>query len=246
MVNRIHVGCAGWSIPAEDRNNFGEGESALARYATRFSCVEINSSFHRPHRPATYARWAATVPAGFRFSVKLPKTISHEAGLRGAGPLLDRFLAEAGHLGDRLGALLLQLPPGLAFDARVATTFFAMLRRRTDLPMACEPRHASWFTPAAVDLLQRHAISRVAADPPRHPAGAAPAADIGCAYWRWHGSPRIYYSAYPAPALESLAEQVRQARQPGQVPWVIFDNTAHGRATGNALHLQRLLENDHA
>jgi len=243
---KVRVGCAGWSIAAEDRSAFGEGESALARYATRFTCTEINSSFYRPHRPATYACWAATVPLGFRFSVKLPKTISHEAGLRATGPLLDRFLAEAEHLGDRLGALLLQLPPGLAFDARVAATFFAMLRRRTPTPVACEPRHASWFTPAATDLLQRHAVSRVAADPPRHPAAAVPAADPRCAYWRWHGSPRIYYSAYPAPALEALAGQVRQACQPGQVPWVIFDNTAHGKATGNALHLQRLLENEHA
>lgn len=246
MVSGIHVGCAGWSIPAGDRNAFGEGESALARYATRFTCTEINSSFYRPHRPATYARWAAAVPAGFLFSVKVPKTISHDAGLRGTGPLLDRFLAEAGQLGDRLGALLLQLPPGLVFEARVATTFFAMLRRRTDTAVACEPRHASWFTPAAEDALRRHAIARVAADPARHPAGVVPAAAEQCAYWRWHGSPRIYYSAYEPCALAALAAQVQAAHRPAHTAWVIFDNTAHGKATGNALHLQRLLENDHA
>ena len=242
MEAKVRVGCAGWSIAAEDRSAFGEGESALARYATRFTCTEINSSFYRPHRPATYARWAATVPLGFRFSVKLPKTISHEAGLRATGPLLDRFLAEAEHLGDRLGALLLQLPPALAFDARVAATFFAMLRRRTPTPVACEPRHASWFTPAATDLLQRHAVSRVAADPPRHPAAAVPAADPRCAYWRWHGSPRTYYSDYDEQALHRLAAEVRAASTEGHPCWVIFDNTAHGFATANALRLLALLE----
>ena len=246
VVPHILVGCAGWSIPADDRAAFGEGESALARYATRFSCTEINSSFHRPHRPATYARWAATVPAGFRFSVKLPRTISHDARLQGAGALLDRFLDEAGHLGEHLGAFLLQLPPSLAFDARHAATFFAKLRRRTALPVACEPRHASWFTPSAEGMMQRHAIARVAADPPQHPEGAVPVVQGGCAYWRWHGSPRVYYSAYEAAALTALAAQVRTAHTKGMTSWVIFDNTAHGKATGNALHLKHQLETSHA
>src|SRR5690606_3126706 len=156
-VGRIRIGCAGWSIPGRYAGLFGEGDSALARYATRFDVAEINSSFYRPHQ------------RGFRFSVKLPQEISHELGLRGAGPALDRFQAQMDGLGGRLGGFLLQLPPGLALDGRSAAAFFAMFRRRSDAPLACEPRHASWFTPRAEDLFACHGVSRVGADPPRVP-----------------------------------------------------------------------------
>jgi hypothetical protein len=78
-IRKARIGCAGWSIPAAHRDRFGGGASALARYATRLHCVEINSSFHRSHKRETYARWAAAVPAQFRFAVKMPRTISHDA-----------------------------------------------------------------------------------------------------------------------------------------------------------------------
>jgi len=238
---RIRIGTAGWSIPKAYTDAFGAGDSALARYATALDAVEINSSFYRPHQAATYARWAATVPADFRFSVKLPQTISHELALRGAGPALDRFLDQAGGLGRKLGGLLLQLPPSLAFDGRSAASFFGMLRRRTDLPLTCEPRHASWFAPAADALLLRYGVSRAAADPARVPAAAVPGADPSWPYFRWHGSPRIYYSAYEEPALEVLAAEVLAWAKGRQRPWVMFDNTAHGFAIRDALRLKTLL-----
>jgi uncharacterized protein YecE (DUF72 family) len=239
-VGRIRVGCAGWSIPGRHRALFDGGDSQLARYATRFDAVEINSSFYRPHRHETYRRWAGSVPRGFRFSVKLPRTISHDLRLRGAGPALDRFLAEVDGLGSRLGALLLQLPPSLAFDARQASTFLRLFRRRSDTPLACEPRHASWFTPRADELLRMHGATRVAADPARVPAAAVPGGDTRWSYWRWHGAPRMYYSAYPDDALAELVGQLRAA--PGRgTAWVILDNTAHGHAVDDAARLQSLL-----
>ncbi|MDH5834440.1 DUF72 domain-containing protein [Luteimonas kalidii] len=239
-MSRIRVGCAGWSIPGRHRDLFDPGASQLARYATRFDAVEINSSFYRPHRRETYRRWAASVPRGFRFSVKLPRTVSHELRLRGTGPALDRFLAEVDGLGSRLGALLLQLPPSLAFDARQVSAFLRMFRRRSDAPLACEPRHASWFTPRVDDLLSTHAVTRVAADPARVPDAARPGGDTRWTYWRWHGAPRMYYSAYPDDALRALAEQVRAARGRGAA-WVILDNTAHGHAVADAARLQSML-----
>ena len=211
----------------------------LARYATRFPVVEINSSFYRPHQRKTYERWSASVPADFRFSVKLPQTISHELALRGAGPALDRFFEQAGGLGRKLGGLLLQLPPSLAFDARSAATFFRVLRSRSAVPVACEPRHASWFTAQAEALLQRYRIARVAADPARFPEAAVPAGDARWRYWRWHGSPRIYYSEYGDAAVAELAAQVRVRGSARTRTWVIFDNTAHGFAIPDAVRLQR-------
>lgn len=239
---RVRCGCAGWSIPAADRAAFGDGASVLQRYATRFDAVEINSSFHRPHRASTYARWADSVPEDFRFSVKLPRSISHDARLQGTGALLDAFLAQAGALGTRLGCLLLQLPPSAVFDAPVAARFFAMLRRRWDGGVVCEPRHASWFLPQAQALLARHRIARCAADPAPVPDAATPGATAGPQYWRWHGAARIYYSSYDDSALQTLADAVRNAAHPQAERWVIFDNTAAGLAVPNALQLQRLLQ----
>lgn len=234
----IRIGCAGWSIASRDAALFEAGDSALARYATRFDTAEINSSFYRPHRATTYARWAATVPARFRFSVKLPRAITHEARLGGCGPALDAFFDAAGALGDRLGCVLVQLPPSLVFDARLASTFFAMLARRWQGPVACEPRHASWSEERAEAVLCRHQVARVAADPARHGADATPGGHPGFAYWRWHGAPKIYYSDYAPAALDAIAASVRAGPKDA---WVVFDNTAAGHATSNAAALQSRL-----
>ncbi|MET7142188.1 DUF72 domain-containing protein [Xanthomonas sp. PPL139] len=237
----IRVGCAGWSIASTQRTLVGDGASQLARYATRFDAVEINSTFYRAHRASTYQRWADSVPAAFRFSAKVPRTITHDARLYRVAPLLQTFLGEVGHLGDKLGCLLVQLPPSLAFDARTAATFFAMLRRRWHGGIACEPRHASWFSARAEALWQRHRIARVAADPALNATAAQPAGTATPAYWRWHGAPRIYYSDYADATLRNLAERVVAATpHPGDT-WVIFDNTALGHALDNAATLQAQL-----
>src|ERR1700733_604079 len=114
----LWVGTAGWSVPSRYAAELPPGGSHLERYARRLDAVEINSSFYRPHQRKTYQRWAWSVPAGFRFSVKLPKAMTHEQRLADCGALLDRFVSEVTGLGDRLGVLLVQLPPQLAFDGR--------------------------------------------------------------------------------------------------------------------------------
>src|SRR6187455_1643415 len=105
----IYVGVAGWPIPKPHAGLFPETGSHLQRYAARFNAVEINSSFYRPHRPATYARWAASVPPDFRFAVKVPREITHRRRLVEVDDLLERFPGEATHLGEKLGPLLVQL-----------------------------------------------------------------------------------------------------------------------------------------
>jgi uncharacterized protein YecE (DUF72 family) len=139
------IGTAGWSIATREAEHFpGEG-SALERYVARFPGVEINSSFHRPHRKSTWERWGSVVPDDFRFSVKLPKTITHKQKLVDCEELLPPFLDEASGLGGKLAVLLVQLPPSLAFDAEIAESFFALLRDGSPAAIACEPRHLSWF-----------------------------------------------------------------------------------------------------
>ena len=235
------IGCAGWSVATAHAHLFEGGGSVLARYASRFNAVEINSSFHRSHKRDTYQRWSDAVPGNFRFTAKLPKWVTHEQRLQGCGPSLDRFLLEVAGLGDKLAGLLVQLPPSLAYDARVAATFFAMLRRRTDLPLACEPRHASWFEAPAESLWQRHSVTRVAADPARLEAAQRVGGAGPWRYWRWHGSPRMYYSAYSDEALDELAAEIRRDTPAGVQAWILFDNTAHSHATNDAARLQQRL-----
>ncbi|WP_332827740.1 DUF72 domain-containing protein [Ramlibacter sp.] len=236
------VGTAGWALPREVQDRFGPGDSHLARYAGVFPVTEINSSFHRPHKPSLYGKWAASVPAGFRFCAKLPKTITHERRLADCEGLVEEFLSQARGLGDKLACLLVQLPPSFVFDATLAAAFLEMLRRRWHGALAMEPRHATWFEADADTLLRAHEVARVLADPVRHAAGAAPGGWPGRIYLRLHGSPRMYYSSYEAGLLQALAQRIRAAEEAGAEVWCIFDNTASGAATGDALALQRLLE----
>ena len=233
----IIVGTAGWSIAGKDRAAFGAGESGLARYATRFGGVEINSSFHRPHRPETWARWAAEVPADFRFAVKLPKTITHERKLVDCDGLVGDFLAEASGLGGKLAVLLLQLPPKLVFEPVVAERFLAGLAAATPARLVCEPRHPDWFEAAPDALLRRLGISRVAADPAVVPEAATPGGCLDLLYWRLHGSPQRYRSSYDDGRLDLYAAALDRAQREGRSAWCIFDNTASSAASGDALGL---------
>ena len=231
----VRIGTAGWSIPKEAAAAFPLDGIHLERYARVFDAAEINSSFHRPHRASTYQRWAAAVPETFRFAVKIPKTITHVSRLHEVEPLLDRFLAEAAGLANKLGPLLVQLPPSLAFATAPAERFLRDLRARVDGPIACEPRHASWFAPEVDVLLSELRIGRVAADPAPVPEASRPGGWPGLTYCRLHGSPRIYYSAYSNETVEAVVAQLAIRAADGSECWCIFDNTAAGAATANAL-----------
>ena len=238
----MRIGTAGWSVPGRYAGRFPPGGTHLQRYARALNAAEINTSFYRPHRRQTYERWAASVPPDFRFAVKLPKTATHGARLVGTEAILDGFFGEVAGLGDRLGPLLVQLPPKLDFEADVAAGFFAALRERHAGPVACEPRHASWFAPEADALLAAHRVARVAADPPAGaPEAAVPGGWPGLAYHRLHGSPRVYFSDYPTEVLVALAGRLRAAADAGAEVWCIFDNTAGSQALGDALETMDLV-----
>ncbi len=231
------VGCAGWSIPGPLAERFPGAGPHLGRYARRLSVTEINSSFHRPHRPGTYARWAATVGPSFRFSVKVPKEVTHRRRLVDAEEPLTQFVAEIAPLGTRLGPLLVQLPPSLSFDPEVVRRFLAVLAACHGGPVVCEPRHPSWFGHAAEELLRDHRVARVAADPAPVPEAAVPGGWPGLVYRRLHGTPVTYRSAYDDAALEAVATTMLAETARGVPSWCIFDNTASGAAPGDALRL---------
>jgi uncharacterized protein YecE (DUF72 family) len=233
----ILVGTAGWSLPRDLQDQFAEGDSHLARYASRFPVAEINSSFHRPHKPSLYQRWADAVPAHFRFSAKLPRTITHEKRLLDCEGLLLEFLAQAGTLGTKLGCLLVQLPPKFGYVDEPARVFFRRLHELFGCAVAFEARHPSWFSEAATSLLRESRVGRVIADPAAGQPGPHVPTSEDTVYVRLHGSPRIYYSRYAPEYVESVRRALAQQLAAGRTCWCIFDNTAAFEAVPNALQL---------
>ncbi len=233
------IGTAGWTIPRESAPRFpGEG-TQLERYALQLNAVEIDSSFYHSHLPQTYARWAACTPQGFRFAIKVPKEVTHLRRLMDVAPL-ERFTDETSTLGEKLGTWLLQLPPGLAYNPVTVERFFERMRTLFDGNVACEPRHSTWFTPEVDRMLSLFRVARVAADPAISPLGTRPGGWSGLVYYRLHGSPRMYTSAYPAEFIGAFTQIVSRAAASAPV-WCIFNNTAEGAAIENAFTLKVLL-----
>jgi uncharacterized protein YecE (DUF72 family) len=239
----FRIGLAGWSeavsrrsasFPAPVRD--GEKVPALGRYASVFDFVEINASFYRQFRAETYARWAAETPNDFRFAVKLPRLITHFTRLKNPD-LIGPFLGTVSGLGEKLAALLVQLPPSLAFDSAVAAVFLDALRASYGGALVCEPRHPSWLANEARDLLASHRIGLVSTVVPEAMKEAGDA-DVPL-YVRLHGTPRRYYSAYTGEQLAQLAEFLRL--NPRRQRFVVFDNTASGAAVKNAMELRERL-----
>jgi uncharacterized protein YecE (DUF72 family) len=232
---RIRVGLAGWGNPPAKRIERAADQTHLSYYAAHFSCVEINSSFYRPHKSATYARWRDETPAAFRFSVKMPRSITHESRLKRRTAEVGRFYGEISALQSKLAVVLVQLPPSLEFNARVVRNFFSVAPPRRGTKIVCEPRHPSWFTSAAQSVLQDAGVSRVAADPARCPGAEVPGGARRFAYYRWHGSPRMYYSKYSQAQLANFAAAVTTNK--ATETWCLFDNTALYAAWDDALQL---------
>lgn len=233
------IGCAGWALPLAAQHEFPPEGSHLERYSARFNAVEINSSFHRPHRRSTYARWAGSVPDAFAFAVKVPRRITHDLRLVGAADALEAFSGEVSGLGAKLRCLLVQLPPSLVFDSAVASRFLSTFSACLAAPTVIEARHVTWFDDAASAVLERFGIGRVHADPPAVSVPVRPTAPVK--YCRMHGSPRIYYSKYEPAALDALAVELAAAAATGIPAWCVFDNTTLGHATSDALALQGIM-----
>jgi uncharacterized protein YecE (DUF72 family) len=240
-MDPIYLGVAGWNIRKEHGECFEPTGTHLQRYASTFNSVEINSCFYRPHRVTTYERWAASVPDHFRFAVKLPKAITHKARFVDALPLVDVFLAEVGGLREKLGPILVQLPPSFAFENEVVVGFLSELRSRFAGQLVLEPRHETWFDDKVEKILVDLEIGRVAADPARVSSAALPGGFDRVVYYRLHGSPRIYYSAYPQEYLEEVSAALQSHAARGAAVWCILDNTALGAATKDALTVKSLL-----
>jgi len=221
------IATAGWSIPKKVADRFALEGSGLTRYASVFNGVEINSTFYRRHKTSTFARWTASVPDSFRFSVKVPKEITHTRAMKDIAQPFDIFCADIAPLADKRGPLLCQLPPSLAFDAALLNTAFGAIKNIDEGAIVIEARHNSWKSAEAMDLLKQYTIDRVLADP--SPVWPAESFHAPPRYARLHGKPRIYYSSYSDEEITAFSKLM----EPNG--WCVFDNTASGAAIENAL-----------
>jgi len=266
MAGRIRIGTSGWVYPPW-RGEFYPPDLAQRReleYLSRqVNSVEINSSFYSLQRPSSYQAWRDQTPDDFEFAVKGGRFITHMKRLLEIdAPLANFFASGVLALGDKLGPLLWQLPPTLAFDPGLLADFFGRLPRTTtaaaelagrhderlasrawtttdaDRPLrhALEVRHASFTDPAFLDLLRTHGIGVVVADA----AAAWPylehvTADF--AYARLHGSTELYASGYTGAALDAWARRIRGWTAQGVDAYAYFDNDAKVRAPQDAIGL---------
>jgi len=161
----IYVGTSGYNYP-EWKGSFYPADLPPAKmlpyYADRFPTVEINYTFYRMPSERLLAGWTAQVPAGFRFTLKAPRRITHDAKLNDCQDLTQTFCMVAGSLGDRLAALLFQLPPTLKKDLRRLESFMDTLPARA--PAAFEFRHPSWFDPEVFAALRARGRALCVAD----------------------------------------------------------------------------------
>ena len=239
----IFVGTAGWANPPSEREQRASGRSHLQHYAASFNAVEINSSFYRSHQRSTYERWSSSTPAGFGFSVKVPRSVTHDCALRHCRSELNQFCQEIAGLGRKLKVILVQTPASLEYDPRVAVRFFKSLIAGCPAQIAFEPRHTSWFAAGVQAKLQEIGVSRVVADPIKIADASRPPDAARLIYYRLHGSPRMYYSAYTSEYLTELSKEIRILVAQSKQVWCMFDNTARYESWGNAHCLRQLLEN---
>ena len=232
----VRIGISGWRYKPWRGTFYPEGlrqADELAYASTTFDTIEINGTFYSLQRPEYFAAWAAQTPAGFVFSVKGPRYLTHLRRLKEPEKPLANFLASGVlELKEKLGPVLWQFPPNFKFDASRLEAFFtllphdthaaqavarghdAKLKGRSAIPKqkcrrlrhAIEIRHDSFRTPEFIELLHHYDIALVCADTVDWPRLMDVTGEF--MYLRLHGSEELYASGYDDEALNAWADRV--------------------------------------
>jgi uncharacterized protein YecE (DUF72 family) len=242
-VRHVTIGCSGWNYAHWRNGVFYPPRFPASRwlsfYAERFDTVEVNASFYRLPRREAVARWAEQTPAGFVFSVKVSRYLTHVKRLREVDVHLPLLLERIAPLADagKLGPLLWQLPPTFSRDDDRLAEALASFPRR--LRHAVEFRHESWFAPAPLAMLADHGVALVVADRPGSPRPEHDPA-VGFSFVRFHHGARGRRGNYSDAELADWAETLRRWARHGDV-YAYFNNDWEGFAPRNAAMLRRLL-----
>ena len=240
MTPRYYIGTSGWHYDHWQGRFYPEGlrkPKWLEFYSQSFPTVELNNSFYHLPTEKAFATWHRATPDSFRFAVKVSRYITHIRKLKDSEEPLQNFLARATLLGDKLGPLLYQLPPGLRRDDDLLESFLSLLPRH--LVHVFEFRHASWHDQRILDLLQRYNAGFCIFDMPDLTTPLAATADF--VYVRFHGSSSMYGGCYSDDELADWAKRIEQVSRDTGAVYVYFNNDLEGFAVSNARTLARKL-----
>jgi uncharacterized protein YecE (DUF72 family) len=239
----VLIGTSGWQYRDWREVLYPRGLAErdwLEYYAARYGTVENNGTFYRLPAADTFASWRAKTPGGFVMTVKASRYLTHVRRLRDPAEPVTRLMRAAEGLGDRLGPVLLQLPPNLRADAAALDACLAEFARfpgggvsRGRVRVAVEFRHDSWWTDETRQLLASHNAALCWAD--RRGRPLAPlwrTADWG--YLRFHEGAAQPWPRYGAQALRSWAQRTGEAWPDGADVFVYFNNDQHAAALYDA------------
>jgi uncharacterized protein YecE (DUF72 family) len=242
MTGRVHIGTSGWSYDHWDGVLYPAGTPQRARldhYVRRFRTVELNASFYRWPKEATFAGWRRRLPDGFQLSVKAPRGLTHAKKLYEPEEWIRRITAGLHALGDRRGVFLVQLGPNQAADEARLDYFLGLLPDWTR-PVV-EFRHGSWQNDQVFALLERHGAAYCVMSGARLPCVLRATASF--VYVRMHGPDpdQLYAGSYPQDSLAWWADRIREWQAQGRDVYVYFNNDGEGNAVRDAETLHRLL-----
>lgn len=236
----IHLGTSGYVYKDWKRRFYPDSLPArrwLSWYARVFATVELNATFYRLPTAQAVDRWRDEVPPGFRFACKGSRFLTHMKRLTDVDEGLERFYTPVLRLGRKLGPVLWQLPPNLKTpDPERLDRFLAHQPR--GVPQVFEFRHAAWYHPEVLEVLDRHRAALCEHDLLPE---AIPRPTGTFRYLRFHGTQARYVGRYGRAALRPVARDLKRWRERGHPAWVYFNNDLRGDALLDAVDLADLL-----
>ncbi len=237
----LFIGCSGFSYP-HWRGSFYPDTLPQKRwfehYCSLFTSVELNVTFYRLVKPEVFARWQLESPAGFAFSAKGSRFITHVKRLADPEGPLARFFEGVLHLGGKLRVIIWQFPPGFVCNIRRLQRFLELLATYP-VRNALEFRHESWRCEQVVALCREAGVALCMADWPDFSAELPLTA--GFVYLRRHGRDGSYAGCYSRAELLADAGRIRGYLAGGRDVFIYFNNDAQGFAPENAGELARIL-----
>jgi uncharacterized protein YecE (DUF72 family) len=231
----IHIGTSGWSYEHWADVLYPPGAAPgdrLGYYTQAFRTVELNASFYRWPRQATFRSWRRRLPEGFQFSVKAPRGLTHAKKLYAPEVWIERISACWHELGDKRAVLLVQLAPGHERDDARLGYFLERLPRW--IRVAVEFRHPSWHDEHVFGMLEHHGAAYCVMSGAGLPCVLRATAPF--VYVRLHGPDphHLYGGSYSDADLAWWADRLREWEGAGREVFVYFNNDGHGHAVRNA------------
>ena len=241
MAARAYIGTSGWNYKSWRDGFYGETPQKqwLRFCAERFTGIEVNGTFCRLQEKSTFEKWRGQTPEAFSFAIKGHRYVTHNKKLLDVEESVIRCRESASPLGERLTAVVWQLPAFLKKDSDRLEKFLDTLRHWKSTRHAIEFRHKSWFDEEIAECLKRRAVAVCMSDAPVWPMWSEVTTDL--VYIRLHGHIRKYASSYNKSALKNWATRIRRWLKENRAVHVYFDNDAEGAAPQNALTLLEML-----